>query len=197
MLIVPLKKGEAEVEATWRFATWADVGVLQGWTEYLGPDSSGNMRDSTDFARQAVLRWQSYADIGRSAESLAAAARKRLDRQELVALMVLTASWWFRPEEPLAFAYFRRTWCGGLYLEFMAGHPLAEGQVSGLLRATISCLAMVAVATGCEWVWWEATEESFPKYQKVVGNKNILERFIPPVQDLFVVRVSELQSLQK
>jgi hypothetical protein len=76
---VKLTKGGEEVEATWRFATWADTWLLQGWQEYLGPDSSGNMQDSADFARQAVLRWQSYADQRLLVDSLIAGGVRGVD----------------------------------------------------------------------------------------------------------------------
>jgi hypothetical protein len=191
---VKLTKGGEEVEATWRFATWADTGLLQGWQEYLGPDSSGNMQDSADFARQAVLRWQSYADQRLLVDSLIAGDSAGDGNQEFAALMVMTADWWFRPGEPMAFAYFRRTWSGGIYLEFMAGHPLAEGQIRGLLRATIRNLAIIAEATQSHWLWWEATAESHPKYQKNVGPLNTLDSVAPPVRDLFLVRTTDLQS---
>ena len=30
-----LTRGEEKLAATWHFATWADVGLLQGWAEFL------------------------------------------------------------------------------------------------------------------------------------------------------------------
>jgi len=199
---VLLERDKDELPATWKFASWADVGLLQGWAEFLGRDSSGGMRDSADFARQAVVRWLGYADKHLTVGSLDEAGQKGLNSdEEFVALLVLKADLWLNPEHPLAFVYVRRTWCGGLYLEFMAGHPLAEGSIKGVLRATIQCLSNLAETTGGEWIWWEATKDSFPKYeginQGIIAKTNVLSSTEPRVKDLFVVRAAQLQSLLK
>ena len=194
---VMLKRGEEKLLASWKFASWADVGLLQGWAEFLEAESSRNMRDASDFARQAVIRWQSYADkqlVVKSREEIPQRVQTRPE-DEFVVLLVLKAPWWFAPEHPLAFAYFRRTWCGGLYLEFMAGHPLAEGRIAGILRATIGCLATIAQEGGTEWIWWEATKDSFAKYESIIQEKNAMYSTVPRIKDVFIVHTTNILRL--
>lgn len=192
---VSLKRGDQELKAAWTFATWADAGLLQGWVDCLGPDSSGAARDSVDFARQTVDRWRGYADKRLTVNSLEEAEQRGPATQEFVALLVLKADWWLVPEHPLAFACFRKTWCGGLYLEFMAGHPFTEGRIKGILRATMLCLVRLAERARGEWIWWEATEHSFPKYERIVGQANALLGTTPRVKDVFLVRTPSLKDL--
>ena len=155
------------------------------------------MQAAGDFARQAVARWRGYADESLAAASQADAAKRSREApaQEFAALLVLKAEWWFDPQQPIAFAYIRRTWTGSLYLEFMAGHPLTEGRVTGILRATLRCLAVLADASGAGWVWWEATKDSFPKYDWLVTDGNALSDCQPRIQDVFVVRATMLEDL--
>lgn len=194
---VTVKRGAESLAAVWKFATWADVGLLQGWGEVLRPDSSLDMRDSADFARQAAARWLGYADKSLAAGSLEDVRLRSQQRpeEEFAVLLVLTTGWWFRPDHPMAFAYLRRTWCGGFYLEFMGSHPLAEGRIRGIIRATMRGLASLAQAGGAEWVWWEATKDSHGKYRTIIGGKNALCLLQPPVKDVFVVRTTDLESL--
>ena len=194
---VTVKRGSESLPAVWKFATWSDVGWLQGWAESLGTDSSTDMRDSADFARQAVARWRGYADKFLAASSVADVQRRSREYpdEEFAVLLVLTADWWFRPEQPFAFAYFRRTWCGGFYLEFVAAHPLTEGRIAGIVRATMHGMLHLAQAAGGEWVWWEATKNSFPRYQKIIQQENLLGSTQPPVKDVFVVRTAGLAGL--
>ena len=194
---VTVRCGSELLPAAWRFATWADVGWLQGWVESLGTDSSSDMRDSADFARQAVARWRAYADKSLAASSVEDVRRRSAEcpDEEFAVLLVLTSDWWFRPDRPLAFSYFRRTWCGGFYLEFMAAHPLTEGRIADIVRATMHGMLHLAQAAGGEWVWWEATKNSFPRYQKIIQQENLLGSARPPVRDVFVVRTTGLAEL--
>ncbi len=47
---VLLKRDHDELPATWKFATLADVKLLQGWAKFLSKDSSVRMQDAADFA---------------------------------------------------------------------------------------------------------------------------------------------------
>ena len=67
--------------------------------------------------------------------------------------------------------------------------------VRGILRATLHCLAEIATITGGEWVWWEATEGSFPKYDWIVGRDNWMCGTEPRVKDVFLVKAATLQRL--
>lgn len=196
-LDVTLKRGETREAASWRFASWADIGFLQGWADLLSQDSSIQMRDSSDFARQAAARWRDYSDKKLAAKSLEELQQRAStsSKSEFVCLLILQANWWFEAKEPLAFAYVRRTWSGGAYLEFVAGHPLAEGQVKGFIHATLRGLLRVAQCSGAQWVWWEATDGSFDKYEKLIGANNELFTSQPRIQDVFLVSVAKLQTL--
>ena len=135
---------------------------------------------------------------GEAEVSMADARRRSQEsrEQEFAALLVLQADWWFDPSQALAFAYFRRTWSAGLFLEFTAGHPMAvRSGIRGNLRATLRCLAEIALTTGGEWVWWEATGSSFPKYDWIVGYDNWMRGTEPRVKDVFLVKAATLQSL--
>lgn len=195
---VKLKRKGEECAATWQFADQADIGLLQGWTGFLQTDSSDYMRDSVDFARQASARWRNYFDQGLTTGSWDDARMRSREspQQEFSALLVLKAAWWFESGQTLAFAYVRRTWSAGCYLEFMAGHPMAEvSEIRGILRATLGCMAEIALATGGDWVWWEATKDSFQKYERIVGQANLLTESEPRVKDVFLVKAATLQSL--
>lgn len=201
---VPLKRGHDQLDAEWQFASWADVGLLLGWRDFLRHDSTQNMHDAASFARQVVDRWRNYSDGSLAASSWDDAARKcrEMPEQEFAALFVLKAAWWFEFRNAIAFAYVRRTWCAGLYLEFTAGHPAVEGfGVRGILTATLHCMARFGQATGSHWIWWEATRESFPRYQhiidKIAGAGNALSTVEPCVKDVFLVRTTAFEGLLK
>lgn len=195
---VQLRQHSQPHVATWQFAGQEDVGLLQGWSGFLRSDSSDSMRDSADFARQATARWWNYFDQKLTAVSWDDAKQRSIQspQQEFSALLVLKAGWWFDPDQALAFAYLRRTWSGGLYLEFLAGHPMAEdSRISGIIRATLQCLAELARVTGGEWVWWEATKDSYEKYDGIVSTVNHMTETHPRVKDLFLVKAVTLQNL--
>lgn len=194
---VTVTRGAEILAAVWRFATWSDVGLLQGWETVLRADSSLDMRDSADFARQATMRWRGYADKSLAASSLEDVSSRNHVRpdEEFAVLLVLTADDWFRPQEPMAFAYIRRTWCRGFYLEFMGSHPLADGRIRGFIRATMFGLLSLAKASSAEWVWWEATADSYKKYHKILGAGNALGTLQPPVKDVFMIRTATLENL--
>lgn len=195
---VLLKRDHDELPATWKFATLADVKLLQGWAKFLSKDSSVRMQDAADFARQAVDRRRGYAGKRLTISSLEEAGQNSPNSdEESAGLLVLKADWG-PSNDSLAFAYFRRTWCGGFYLEFMAGHPLTEGQnIKGIVRAVLRALVSVAEKTGAEWIWWEATKDSFPRYEAVIKERNVLFSTEPRVKDVFVVRVADLRTLLK
>lgn len=155
------------------------------------------MRDASDFARQATARWRDYSDKKLAAKSLEELQQRSAanPKSEFVSLLILQADWWFDAAEPLAFAYVRRTWSGGAYLEFMAGHPLTEGQVKGFIQATLRGLLRFAQYSSSQWVWWEATDGSFDKYEKLIGADNELFKSQPRIQDVFLVPVAKLQTL--
>ena len=160
------------------------------------------MQDSADYARQAVARWRGYADKRMTVRTLKEAEQKSLNsKEEFAALLVLKADWWLDRDHPLAFVYVRRTWCNGFYLEFMAGHPLTEGSIKGILRASIQCLVNMAETTHGEWIWWETTEHSLDFYkgciEGMIAKANVLSSTLPPVEDVFLVRVAELRGLLK
>ena len=85
--------------------------------------------------------------------------------------------------------------------ERMTVRTLTEGSIKGILRASIQCLVNMAETTHGEWIWWETTEHSFDFYkgciEGMIAKANVLSSTLPPVEDVFLVRVAELRGLLK
>lgn len=160
------------------FANETEVRRVRGWRKLPGATDAG------EFATLAAKRWFYYSREGASVASLAElrAAIRRNDRAELAFLLVASAAW-AKPDQFLALAFCRRTWCHHLGLDFLAVRPglkFAGQPISGVGSGVLFSLTGLAEALGMEMIWGEATASSASFYEKVLQ--------IRPMQDLFIIR---------
>ena len=177
-----------------------DASEIRYWNKFITDGAVGSAIEAADYANDSIERWQKHADKGCAIHSLEdfAVLVAQKPKEDLVFLLVIEADWW--SDDLVAFAYFRRTWAGSLYMEYLAKHPLTankglpdffvggvtEGILVGL-SALIDALqrdSRLAEDARPSWVWWEATEGSCGGYQRF---------FAPTVpKDLVIVSDKEL-----
>ena len=95
-------------------------------------------------------------------------------------ICVARATW--RSATPiLGFAYFRRSWCHHLIVDFLSAHPqVIDGQperIRGVGSGILLQLVALADEMGSSCVWGEATSHSAPFYQRTLGVEKILDHF--------------------
>ena len=122
------------------FANETEVRRVRGWRKLPGATDAG------EFATLAAKRWFYYSREGASVASLAElrAAIRRNDRAELAFLLVASAAW-AKPDQFLALAFCRRTWCHHLVLDFLAVRPglkFAGQPISGMGSGVLFSLAV-------------------------------------------------------
>lgn len=199
MFVVPvnLKRAGSWCPARIRMGEEADVRRISKWPEFVsaGTIGTGTAKESAEYAKDSVERWQQHLSRGRAARSPMEYSDlvKANAEDDVAVLLVIEADWW-APDDLLGFAYLRRTWADSLYMEFLAKHPLAAYKKVPDLNVTWVAEAMVVgIATLIlkvveahrpAWSWWEATAGSERTYARL---------FAPTIpKDLVIVSSMEL-----
>jgi len=138
--------------------------------------------DALEYARYAAKRWRSYRKEGRTLSS-SDELREAVERQprgEFVFVLVARARW--HSSSPLlGFCFCRRTWCHHIVVDLAAVHPdaitVAGGEVRGVGTGMFYSLVKAAGELGVQTVWGEATENSAPFYQKLLGVPQVTDHF--------------------
>ncbi len=170
-----------------RFADESEVRRVRGWRKTTPATDAG------EFAALAAKRWFYYTREGATVASVGEmrAAIRRNPRAELAFLMVASAEWAARYKF-LALVYCRRTWCHHLVLDFLAvrsGLKFQNQPVHGVGAGVLFSLTKIARSLGIRTIWGEATANSAPFYEKVLG--------IRPVKDLFIIRRATMETVHR
>ena len=162
--------------------TEVDVRTLTRWR--FSRVSAGNQAvlDALEYARLASKRWRYYQRAGATSTSLKQlrAGIGRNPKAEIAMIIVARATW---PSTTpiLGFAYFRRTWCHHIVVDFLSAHPhVIEGQpqrIRGVGRGILDQLVAMAEEIDVPCIWDEATAHSAPFYERVLNVKEILDHF--------------------
>ena len=169
-------------EAELRFGDDRDVRSLSRWRFQKRTKENQAILDALEYARLASKRWRYYRRSGATVTSFAELreAIRRDPKSELAMILMARATW--RARTPiLGFAYFRRTWCHHLVVDFLSAHPRVidakperiRGVGSGLLQQLVA----VAEAIEIPCIWGEATAHSAPFYERALNVAQILDHF--------------------
>lgn len=164
-----------------KFGNHADVDKLRSWGNDSGLMAHESIADALEYARYAAKRWRTYRKAGRTLTGLAVlreAVRKQ-PRAEFVFILIAHAEW--HSPSPLGFCFCRRTWCHHIVVDLAAVHPdaisSAAGEVRGVGTGMFYSVVKLADEIGVHTVWGEATENSAPFYQKLLGVPEITDHF--------------------
>jgi hypothetical protein len=166
------------------FATEPDLSLLKSWQRAELRSPNAHARDAVEFAKLASKWWEYYHRQGASATSLPklkSFVSRRPQRE--YAFLVLAKAKWYEDAPVLGLCCCRRTWCNHIVLEFAAVHPLvlacSARSVRGVGTGMLYSLIRIADEIKSHTVWGEATANSAPFYEKVLG--------IPKVGDHFFI----------
>lgn len=133
----------------------------------------GNERDLAE-----LCRWRSPARLRANPQLRAAIHRN--PRAELAFMLIARASWQPDPKL-LGLAYCRRSWCHRLIVDFVAVHPHVVGRLRENIRdmgtGLFNGLIQIADDLGIKMIWGEATVNSAPFYERILGAKPVLDPF--------------------
>ncbi len=165
-----------------RFGNESDLAELRRWRSPARLRANPHVLDALEYARLASKRWAYYHRNGETATTLAQlrAAILRNPRAELAFMLIARATW--RPDpQLLGLAYCRRSWCHRLIVDFVAVHPQVVGRVRenirGMGTGLFNGLIQIADDLGIKIIWGEATANSAPFYEKILGSKPVLDQF--------------------
>jgi len=165
-----------------RFGNEADLAELRRWRFPARLRANPHVRDALEYARLASKRWAYYHCNGETATSLPQlrASIQRNSRAEVAFMLIARASW--QPEPNLiGLAYCRRSWSHRLIVDFVAVHPHVVGRLRGRIRGIgtglFHGLIQIADGLGIEMIWGEATVNSAPFYEKILGAESVLDQF--------------------
>jgi len=170
----------------------AETRVLKSWNGGV----SARGQDSAEFARLAVLKWETTCDLGAVASSAAELdAAIRTDSEIEVTAMLLIAARWFEPGI-LGFCLFHRTWAGNVFLDFLAAHPATEQggiRISGVGLGLLCHLCDLTHHLHAGLLWGETTARSAPSYRGYFQLPEETDRLVvtPAQQDVFRRSVRE------
>jgi hypothetical protein len=161
-----------------RFGSEADLTELRRWRSPERLRSDPHVRDALEYARLASKRWAYYhrnAETAIDLQELRAAVR-RVSKAEVAFMLIAQASWQPRPGV-LGLAYCRRSWCHRLIVDFVAVHPHIVGQlherIRGIGTGLFWGLVQIADVLGIKTIWGEATANSAPFYERILGSDRI------------------------
>ncbi len=169
-------------EAEVRFGWDRDVRSLTRWRFQTEPGEHSGIADALEYARLASKRWRHYHRTGATVASLAELrAAIRRDPKAEVALILVAHATWRTPTPMLGFAYFRRTWCHHLVVDFLSAHPrVIDGRperIRGVGSGLLQQLVAVSEAMEIPCIWGEATAHSAPFYERTLHVAQILDHF--------------------
>ncbi|MEO5959362.1 MAG: hypothetical protein ABIR80_09610, partial [Opitutaceae bacterium] len=152
----------------------AEINVLKSWDG----GNSARGQDSAEFAHLAALKWETTCELGAVASSpaeldTAIRANPKID----VTAMLLAEARWFEPGL-LGLCLFHRTWAGNVFLDFLAAHPKAEGQIGGLGAGLLYHLCEVSCRLRAPLLWGETAAGSTEFYERAFGIENVRDQLL-------------------
>jgi len=165
-----------------RFGNESDLAELRRWRSPTRLRANPHVSDALEYARLASKRWAYYHRNGETATGLPQlrAAIRRNPGAEVAFMLIARAAWQSNPKL-LGLAYCRRSWCHRLIVDFVAVHPHVVGRLHGRIRGIgtglFHGLIQIADALGIEMIWGEATVNSAPFYEKILGSERIYDQF--------------------
>ena len=164
------------------FGTKRDLAELRRWRSPARLRANPHVRDALEYARLASKRWAYYHRNGETATTLPQlrAAIQQNPRAEVAFMLLARASWQPDPKL-LGLASCRRSWCHRLIVDFVAVHPHVVGRWRGNIRGMgtglFNGLIQIADDLGIETIWGEATVNSAPFYERILGAERIFDQF--------------------
>lgn len=169
-------------EAALRFGTNRDVRSLTRWRSPKQLGGSEAIFDALEYARLASKRWRHYRRTSATVASLGElrGCIRRNPKSEVAMIFVACATW-SSPTPILGFAYFRRSWCHHLVVDFLSAHPrVIDGKperIRGVGTGILYQLVALAEEIETPCIWGEATAHSAPFYERALNVKQILDHF--------------------
>jgi len=159
-----------------------DLPSLIRWRVATAERRDPHVRDAMEFRKLATKRWRYYLKGNDAATSLNQLRRIiQKDRFAEVGFLLIAKSPWHPATSVLGCCFCRRSWCHHLIVDFLAVHPkvLAEtgGRVRGVGTGILYSLVAMADALGIRTIWGEATRNSAPFYQRVLGLRRVTDYF--------------------
>ena len=169
-------------DAELRFGTERDAESLARWRfpkDVVGTEAT---LDALEYARLASKRWRYYRITGATVASLAELRDKvQHNPKAEVAMIFVARPTWRSPTPLLGFAYFRRTWCHHLVVDFLSAHPrvIAEKpeRIRGIGTGILYQLVALSEEIEIPCIWGEATAYSAPFYERALNVEQILDHF--------------------
>src|SRR2546430_13598659 len=165
-----------------RFGNDSDLAELRRWRSPARLRANPHVSDAVEYARLASKRWAYYHRNGETATTLLQlrTAIRRNPRAEVAFMLIARASWQ-AGLNLIGLAYCRRSWCHRLIVDFVAVHPHVVGRLHGRIRGIgtglFYGLIQIADTLGIEMIWGEATANSAPFYERILGAERILDQF--------------------
>ena len=166
-----------------RFGNERDLTELRRWRSPARLRANPHVRDALEYSRLASKRWAYYHRNGETATTfpqLRAAIRR--DPRAEVAFMLIARATWHPAPSLLGLAYCRRSWCHRLIVDFVAVHPHVVGCLHGKIRGVgtglFNGLIQIADRLGIAIIWGEATLNSAPFYERILGAEHIYDQFV-------------------
>jgi hypothetical protein len=176
------------------FGDQRDIAQIRRWRSPLGSSENPHVRDALEFSRLAAKRWRYYFRTNAAARSLAELEDSihHHGRKE-IGFMVLARATWPMRQSVLGLCHCRRTWCNHLAVDFAAVHPQIVGsfrsRIRGIGTGMFYALTQIAEQIGITTIWGEATVNSAPFYERVLG--------LAEVKDLFVIAGPVLENVRR
>ena len=159
-----------------------DLVELRRWRSPARLRSNPHVSNALEYARLASKRWAYYYRNGETVTSLSQLhlTIQRRPRAEVAFMLIARASWQSDPKL-LGLAYCWRSWCHRLIVDFVAVHPHVVGRlherIRGIGTGLFHGLIQIADSLGIEMIWGEATSNSAPFYEKILGAESVLDQF--------------------
>jgi hypothetical protein len=108
---------------------------------------------------------------------------------------------WFPESEVIGIAHFRRTWKNRIILDYLAAHPFIARKppdypntVRGVGSALFYFIAKVSQRYGCDYIWGEATANSWKFYKKILDLESVEDLIYAEREDFlkFISRMEEV-----
>jgi hypothetical protein len=165
------------------FGNDSDLAEIRRWRSPAQLKANPHVRDALEYARLASKRWAYYHRNGETAvalEELRETIRRRPDAE--VAFMLMARGLWISDKSLLGLVYCRRSWCHRLIVDFVAVHPHVVGRLRGHIRGIgtglFNGLIRIADELEIKIIWGEATVNSAPFYEKILGAERIYDQFV-------------------
>jgi hypothetical protein len=176
-----VRHGIKNIVLDFSFARNEDFARLRHWRNSKQRQRSSPIQDALEYARLANKRFKSYRQRGRTVESLDELLFKIREQPRGEVVFTLMAHLPSDPLNVLGFCFCRRSWCHNIIIDFAAAYPGAlipgPGQIRGIGTGMLYSLVSLAKRMGVQTVWGEATENSVPFYEKILGTRDLLDHF--------------------